>query len=88
MVTLASLMALSQLLHRSMKLARDSGGLILRCSISDDTSTFAPSLGIVQDKTWSRIARPQTSLHVSVAILDYERNLPLMKAFNFVPLMK
>ena len=71
-----------------MKLVRDSGNLIVSCSISDDTYKFAPSLGIVQDKTWSSIARPHTLLHVSVAILACGKNLPLMTVSVVSPLMK
>ena len=52
-----SLMVLSQLQNLSMKLARDSGDLMLSCAKSDDISMFVPSLGIVKDKTLSRIVR-------------------------------
>ena len=52
--------------YLSLKLARDSGGLMFIYSISDNISTFVPSLAIVQDKILSRIARPQTPLHVLI----------------------
>ena len=88
MVAPVSLMALSQVQHLNTELARDSLGLILSYSMFDDISRFAPNLGVVQDKILSRIVRSQTSLLVSVAILTWWKNLPLMTFFDFGPLTK
>jgi hypothetical protein len=80
--TPASLMVLLQLLLHSIE------PFVASCSISVDTSAFAPSLVIVQDKTWSRTSRTQILSHASVAILAYRQNLLLMTVFNYIPLMK
>ena len=71
-----------------MKFARGSLGLTLNFPIRDDTSTFAPNLGIVQDKMCSGIARTQTYCIVSVAILAWGNTLPLFTFFDFGPSMK
>ena len=62
-------MALLQSLHFSMKVERDSVGLMPSYSMFNDMSTSAPKLGVIQDKTLSRIGKPQTLVQGSVAVL-------------------
>ena len=72
-----------------MKLARVSPrGSILSFSIAEVTSTFAPSLGIVQDKMVSRIVRPHGSMHVSIAIRALGHFVPSITVLEAGPLMR